>query len=102
MADTPLLPWQGVTPHSKQASYSGAVTAGPNAKNQQERILDWLSRNGPATDDQISTALGIMRSSVCARRNALMQAGLIESCGLVKGRYRAQNALWRVNKPEAA
>jgi hypothetical protein len=88
------LPFSGVTPLSRLASYDGARAAQSGAKDQRQRIYDLLFLHGPMTDHEISEALRMLRSTVCARRNELLDEGRVMACGLKPGPFRIRNTEW--------
>jgi hypothetical protein len=88
------LPFQGSTPLSRLASYDGACVAQAGAESKRERLYRWLLENGPATDREMAEGLGMLVSSICGRRNELVQLGKVRACGLKPGKFRARNTCW--------
>jgi hypothetical protein len=88
------LPFAGVTPLSRLASYDGACVAQAGAKSKRERLYRWLLANGPATDRERAEGLGMLVSSICGRRNELVQLGQVRACGLKPGKFKAKNTCW--------
>lgn len=75
------LPFQGSEPLARHCSHQGAVQAAERAGRQAVAILALYAAQGPLTDAEVAEALGIQRSSVNARRAALMKLRLVRSWG---------------------
>lgn len=68
-------------------------------EQQQWDVYLGFKQIGPATDWEVSRLLGIERSSVCGRRNTLVEYGLIVKHDIIKverGKRLVQNARWKV------
>ncbi len=63
-------------------SHKAAATASKRGPTQRRRVWNTLKTLGPATDYEISTRLGILRSSASKRRQELSDAGFIVDTGL--------------------
>ena len=66
---------------------------------QQWEVYLGFKQIGPATDWDVSRLLGIERSSVCGRRNTLMNYGLIikhDEVKVERGKRTVENARWKV------
>lgn len=94
VADQPGLPFSGVTPLSRLASFGGAQAAQSRARFHRDRIYELLVDRGPLTDHEISQALSMLRSTVCARRNELLEERRVMACGLKPGPFRIRNTEW--------
>jgi hypothetical protein len=92
------LPFSGRTPHSRHASYTGAVVAMRSRGVKTQMYLQWLRRNGPATDHQAHDATGLPLATVNSIRNGLVTAGLVISAGVTAGVEGARRTLWRVRE----
>ena len=79
----PTLPFSGRTPTARAASLAGAQAAEPRAGTQAQRVLEVIRsmRTRGATDWDIKALTAFERSSICARRNALLDAGLVVDSG---------------------
>lgn len=78
-------------------SEAAAVAAMESAPTRREEVYEFLKSRGEhgATDDEIQQALGYPRSSVGARRNELMNEGLIIDSGDTRAtRYGRQATIW--------
>jgi hypothetical protein len=94
-------PWQGSTSQSAHASLEGARTVMAKdgaAIGQSIRYWQYLVRCGEngATDHESSEALKIQRSSINARRAALMNH--IETAGFRPGPTGIKNVVWRAHR----
>lgn len=92
-----VLPYGGTTPQSAHASRAGAEDARARVASQLLRYLAYLkARPQGATDAEAAAFLEIERTSVCARRNALVKAGLVYPDGFRPGPTgRVKNTVWR-------
>ena len=72
----PSLPFSGRSATSRATSLTAARDASHVAGHQAQAVLRVIRESGTrgVTDWDIIAATGIQRSSVCARRNALMNA----------------------------
>jgi hypothetical protein len=79
MIQQPSLPFSGRSATSRANSLQGAAHAAPWAGKQAQAVLRVIRDAGArgCTDWEIIVLSGVSRSSVCARRNALMDAGLV-------------------------
>lgn len=95
------LPWQGLTPQSRQASRSGAANAAPRALNQTVRYLQAL-KDRPQhglTDAEAAVVLGVERTSINARRVPLVKAGLVYASSETRlGRTGVKNVVWKISR----
>lgn len=66
----------------------------PNRAKQKQRVLDFLTDNGPATDDEIIEALGT--ESARPRRINLTEDGLVERKGTGRSKRGNPAALWGI------
>lgn len=94
----PALPFHGRTPHSRHASYAGAVAASGGASSKRARYLEWLRVRGRATDEDAEIELGMRRSSVCSTRNGCVERGLVVSVGVTSGRQGRTLAVWALTQ----
>ena len=86
----PRAPYQ----HTSQTSKDAAERARAFIGQQGATVLRWFVLHGPATQKEASAQLGIGRASICARVNALEQAGQLE-----KGSLRREGcAVYRVRR----
>jgi hypothetical protein len=90
----PGLPFAGSNPLSRLASYDGARVAQAGASSKREQLYRWLLAFGPATDRDASEGLGMLVSTINARRNELVQQGRVRAVGLKPGKFRARNTVW--------
>lgn len=89
----PAPPAQAHSPTSVAAA-GKAARATPT---QRQRVLDWLSANGPATDEQIADALGLNPSTERPRRVELVRAGaVVPAPGTGRTRAGRHAARWQV------
>lgn len=68
-------------------------------EQQQWDVYLGFKQIGPATDWDVSRLLGIERSSVCGRRNKLIEYGLIvkhDEIKVERGKRIVENARWKV------
>lgn len=79
MLTQPSPPWAGRSATSRANSLASAAKAAHYAGAQAQLVLMAIRQAGPrgATDWDVIALTGISRSSLCARRNALMDAGLV-------------------------
>lgn len=93
------LPFSGETPQSRHASRAGAENAAPRALSQAIRYMQAL-KDRPAhglTDAEAAVVLGIERSSVNARRAALVKAGLVYASSDTRpGPTGVSNTVWKI------
>jgi predicted ArsR family transcriptional regulator len=64
----------------------------------KEKILDFLSRNSSATDEEIAELCDMNPSSARTRRLELELEGLIEVCGKTHTTSGRETYLWRLKK----
>ena len=89
------LPFSGITPPSRHASYLGAQDASGRSQPQAERYLKLLRERGPQTDWEAAKALGLERTSITARRAPLVRAGLVVPDGFRPGPTgKIRNCVW--------
>lgn len=89
-AQTISLPHNG-TP----TSIAGALAARERGPTQKEMILAYVAQVGNATQAEIEEALGMLRSSVAGRVNALALEGkLIKTTRTRPGAYGVPNAVY--------
>lgn len=91
------LPFSGgVIPLTRHTSKLAAEAAEPKALPQMVRYISALcdAPNG-LTDWEAAELLGILHTSVCARRDPLRRAGLIFCNGTRPGPDGSANAIWR-------
>jgi hypothetical protein len=90
------LPYQGTLDWT---SHEAATKARRFAGRQGTRLLAWYRSRGEAgsTDHEAAVALGMARSSICARRNELMVSGLVERRGDRRrvGQFGVEQQVWR-------
>lgn len=95
-----LNPSQEELPYvaDSETSRGGAVHAQQFAKGQQQRLLAFYVDRGDlgATDEEVECALLIRRSSICARRNELRKAHLIEKGDTRRGTSGVSQQVWRI------
>lgn len=79
---------------------AGHAQAAALAKSQQHWVLSCYQDYGPMTDAEVRDALGWERSTVNARRNELMKAGLVQEVGSKKNlQTGVQNTLYGLVQP---
>jgi hypothetical protein len=73
------LPWSGSTPAAAQSSYDGAILAERTAEGDCRRLLEFLRarRHFGATDAEVEKALKWPPNKSTARRNDLVERGLV-------------------------
>lgn len=86
---TRALPFQS----GSETSHDAALGARTFSGDQERRYFEWLRARGAygATDAEAALGTGIRLSSICARRNRLVSAGLVERTD----QRRARGAVWR-------
>jgi len=84
------LPYESTSETSREAAQAAQVFAGA----QGQRYLRWLSDQGlvGGTDKEAHAALGLERSSICARRDEWVKAGRV----VKTDRRRDKCAVWVV------
>lgn len=97
---TDRLPFEGATPGSRQASYSGAEAAAPTREQKRRVYLAFVTARGGVSDEEAERALKFRRSSICSIRNGLVTDGEIVQDGTrvipPRGQTkRVTHALWR-------
>jgi predicted ArsR family transcriptional regulator len=91
------LPFQGSTLLSRHCSAEGAKSAAERCGRQAVALLALYRSHGPLTDAQAADAMGIERTSINARRNALVKLGLVEAYDTVKNdRSGISNTRWQL------
>src|SRR5574338_13895 len=98
--EQPRLPWSGSTPTARACSYEGALSAQARSAAQIWAYFRFLRACGcrGATDHEAAEHLGIPVTSVCARRNWLMQEPrrLVRDSGLTRpGPTGVRNTVWQ-------
>ena len=68
-----------VRPTDPDTSHRAASTASRRGPNQRLRVWQALQTLGTATDYELSTATGLLRSSAGKRRQELTDLGLVEA-----------------------
>ena len=88
---------------SSSTSIEAAVAAGPKVGTQKYVILQILAYQGEygATEDEIEVALGMLRSAVCGRINALVKEGKVRDSGRVRLSRWGRNCIVWVIGPAA-
>ena len=83
MTSQPSLPFSGRSAMARSCSLAGAIDALPRSGTQAARVLAIIREAGPVgrTDWELVALSGLQRSSICARRNALLDAGLVRENG---------------------
>lgn len=89
-----LLPFQGLTTLSRHCSWAGAQSALEKAGPQCRALYDLYEERGPLTDWEASEALGLLRSTINARRATLIADGLVKVHGIKPGRFGKPNSTW--------
>lgn len=79
LRDHPRLPWQGRSPAAAQSSYEGAQQAAKSSAAMCTVLLRYLRDAGPRgrTDAETEIELGWPANVVTARRNELLERGLV-------------------------
>jgi hypothetical protein len=91
----PALPYSGITPQSRHASYLGARAAAGRANSQTRSYLKLLKEHATGlTDLEAAHMMGIERSSVNARRAPLVKQGRVFPAGFRKGASGVKNTVW--------
>lgn len=67
------------SPLARHCSQQGAQSAQERIGRQCLALITLYRQRGPQTDVEAATALGIERTSICARRNELRRRGLVEA-----------------------
>lgn len=91
------LPFSGRSSTARACSLAGALDALPRSGTQAARVLAIIREAGPVgrTDWDLVALSGLQRSSICARRNALMDAGLVREDGSrVAGPWRKRCSVY--------
>lgn len=96
LSDNPSLPFSGSTPIAKHCSAQGAKTAQPRAGSQALKVLCLIQAHTLLTDHELADLAGLPLATVCARRNFLMQKGLIVACGSKIGPFGVSNTCWAI------
>jgi hypothetical protein len=78
------LQFSGATVLSRHCSAQGAIAAAERCGRQALTLLALYRARGPLTDAQAAEAMGIERTSINARRNALRKLGLVQAVDAVK------------------
>lgn len=79
------MPWvsgelpfaESASPLAQSASFAGAANAQARSSNQTLRYLELLAKRGPTSDADAAVLLGLMRSTINARRGPLCQRGIV-------------------------
>lgn len=93
----PSLPFSGKTSTARACSLSGAIDAEPRAGTQARHVLEVIRQAGArgVTDWDLKALTGLERSTICARRNALLDADLVRPWGSrVAGPWHRQCSVW--------
>jgi hypothetical protein len=93
----PSLPFSGRTPHARACSLAGALDAQPRSGTQAYRVLAIIREAGRVgvTDWELHALAGLERTTICARRNALLDAGLVREDGTrAAGPWHRQCTVW--------
>lgn len=89
----PSLPFSGRSATARACSVAGAIDAEPRAGTQARRVLEVIREAGArgVTDWDLKALTGLERSTICARRNALLDADLVRPWGArVAGPWQRQ------------
>ena len=90
------LPFSGSVPQSRHASRAGAEDAAPRALPQTVRYLRALKdRPAGLTDAEAAVVLGLLRSTINARRRPLVKAELVYADGFRDGAFGVKNTVWK-------
>lgn len=96
------LPFSGRSPRTRHASRSGAHFAEPRAGSQAGRLLA-LYRTGEFTDLEASERLHLPHTTICARRNLLVDLDLIEPVSYETKQWttgETRRTVWTVKKEQ--
>ena len=85
-----LPPFQGKTPQTRHASYTGAVVAVRRATSQASRMLVLYLERGSSTDGELASIMGLPEGRISARRSGLMKLDLVQYCDVVQGPHGAK------------
>lgn len=92
-------PFSGSTPLSKHTSWLGAQSAAERIGRQSLELLTAYRERGPLTDAEAAEVLNVERSTINARRNELVQRGLVEAIGTKENpQTGVQNVTWYLQK----
>jgi hypothetical protein len=86
----PAPPSQG---HS-EPSVKAAISMRPKANTLRDRIYQYLTTYGPATDDEIRMGLGLDGNTARPRRIELVAMGKVTAAGKGKSSRGNQATLW--------
>lgn len=86
------------SPRARHASYTGAVVAKKDRGVKSQLYLQWLRRNGPATDLDAVDGTGLYINVVTSIRNGLKAHGFIEEAGDQLSPIGTRRTLWRVKE----
>lgn len=96
-AEPLTLPFSGACVLSRHCSHQGAKSAAERCGRQALAILALYKARGPLTDAEVAQLLNIERTSVNARRNALVKLGLVQACDTVKNTATGiSNTRWQL------
>lgn len=89
------------TPSAVVSRRSGLRRARQVGETLRERYVALLQKRGPLSDHDAAAALGVLSTTVGARRIELMAAdpGCIESAGRASRPYGVSRTCWRWVKP---
>jgi hypothetical protein len=85
------IPFGGRCPRSRRTSLQGAQVAVVRSGSQASRMLVQYYLAGPLTDLQMGERVKLKESRVSARRNGLIDRGLVEYVDDVMGPFGAEN-----------
>ncbi|MGE0594567.1 MAG: hypothetical protein AB7G23_02880 [Vicinamibacterales bacterium] len=90
--DQRALPWQG----GSETSHEGAVAARVFGGSQRDQVLAFYEACGTrgATDEEVARGTGVKQTSVCARRNELLD--VLEMHGTRTGSAGVRCQVWRL------
>jgi predicted ArsR family transcriptional regulator len=72
------------SPIAQTCSFAGAQDAIERSGTQTLRLLELYAKRGPTTDQEAADLLGLMRSTINARRGALCARGIVQAVDRVK------------------
>src|SRR5678815_1600408 len=93
IAALPLFDFSTATPYARtsETSRTAAIQSQPRAGSQAARLLNLYTKYGPQTDHESAKALGLPIATICARRHALIDRGLVIEHGTIAGPYQHRN-----------
>jgi hypothetical protein len=92
----PALPWSGTCPQSRHASWLGAKDAAHRSESQVAKYLALLEQHPEGlTDAEAADLMRIDRSSINARRRALVHLELVVADGFRKSKHGIRNVVWK-------